>query len=109
MKFEFEISYTDTEAINMLDSELSSINDIEVDKIEQSGFDGLDILFYFIQTGGAVCLIKSITKIIVKMIERNDIKSFKFNNIECKGYSKEEVEDLLEKASKLPTNNTKKK
>lgn len=92
-----------------MDSELYSIKDIEVDKIEQSGFDGLDILFYFIVTGGAVSLIKSIAKVIVKMIERHDVKSFKFNNIECKGYGKKEVEELLEKASNLPTSNSKKK
>ena len=109
MKFEFEVSYTNTEAINVLDSELYSIRDIEVDKTEQSGFDGLEILFYFIVTGGAVSLIKSITKVIVKMIERNDVKSFKFNNIECKGYSKKEVEEMLEKVSNLPKSNSKKK
>lgn len=109
MQLEFEVIYTNIEAINVLDSELYGIEDIEVDKIEQSGFDGLDILFYFIVTGGAVALIKSISKIIVKMIERNDIKSFKFNNIECKGYSKKEVEELIEKVSKLSASNSEKK
>lgn len=107
MKIEFEVSYTNEEVVRILDSDLNNINDIEVDKIEQNGFDGLDILFYFIVTGGAVSFITNITKIIIKIIGRNDVKSFKVNNIECKGYSKKEVEDLLKKVTSLTTKKTK--
>ena len=107
MKIEFEVSYTNEEVVRILDSDLNNINDIEVDKIEQNGFDGLDILFYFIVTGGAVSFITNITKIIIKIIGRNDVKSFKVNNIECKGYSKKEVEDLLKNVTSLTTKKTK--
>lgn len=109
MKFEFEVSYTNTKAIDVLDSELYNIKDIEVDKIEQSGFDGLDILFYFIVVKAFNSVIESITKIIIKMIERNDVKSFKFNNVEFKGYNEKEVEKMMEKFLNLLKSNSKKK
>ena len=109
MTFEFEVSYSNAEAINLLDCELYNIDSLKIDKLEQSGFDGLDILFYFITTGTAFSLIKSISKVIIKTIERNDVKSFKCNNIEFKGYSEKEVEDMLDKISQLPADHLKKK
>lgn len=101
MTLEFEINYTDVKAINTLDSELNQIDGVQIDKFDQNGFDGLDIVFYFIATGGAVSLLKSISKIIVKILARDDVKSFKYKNIECKGYTEKEVEKLLEKVSDL--------
>lgn len=95
MKIEFEVCCTDADAIKEFDSELNSINDIEVEKIKQNGFDGMDILFYFIATGGSIALIKSIAQVAIKFIKRDDVKSFKAHDIEIKGYSAKEVEDLL--------------
>ena len=108
MHLEFEITYTNFEAIELLDSELETLGNIEVDKFEQNGFDGLDILYLFITIAGAAS-IKCLTKIIIKLIERNDVKSFKYKNIEIKGYSKREVEDLLKKASTLLASDSTKK
>ena len=113
MELEFEINYTDLELIKIIDSELTYLNDIKFEKIIQSGFDGLDIVFYLLIIPIVSCeiadklsddvfalgdsLVKSITNIVVKIIERNDSKSVKINGVEFKGYTEKEVSKLIKK------------
>ena len=80
-----------------LERELNEIQGIKIEKIEQSGFDGLEILFYFISTGGAFYLITSIKDVIIKAIERNKDSIVNVNGIELKGYSARDAATLLEK------------
>ena len=51
MKIKLEVAYTNEEAISQLDSALEEIEDIKVEKFEQNGFDGFDLLYYFLETG----------------------------------------------------------
>lgn len=107
MRIELEIEYTDAELQDMINKELSAIEGISFDKVEQDGFDGLDILLYFIAMGGAVsvaAVIKDISKVIMKIISRNDAKVVKVGNIEVKGYGEKDVEKLLEKIVNVPAN-----
>ena len=83
--------------LDIFEQELNKIQGIHIEKIEQSGFDGLELIYYFITAGGAVCLITSIKDIIIKMIERNKNISIKINDIEIKGCSVEEAKSLLDK------------
>ena len=100
MKIELEVTYTNETKINQLDSALAEIGNIKIEKFEQTGFDGFDILYYFLETGTAIVLIEKICKIIITFIKRNDVKSFKANGIECVGYSEKDVENLIEKLEK---------
>lgn len=100
MEINIAISYTDKATINAIDTEFASLTDAEVEKVEQSGFDGMDILFYFITSGGAAALISSLEKIIVAIIKRNDVKSFKMNDLELKGYSANQIEKILKQVMK---------
>lgn len=109
MKIDLEIEYTDLEVQEMLDSQLTEIDDATVDKIEQDGFDGWDIIFYFIVTGGAASAIKDITKIIMRILVRDDVKKVKIGDIEIKGYSKKEVEKLLKEIQRNSLNKRSKK
>ena len=83
---------------------MEEIEDIKVEKFEQNGFDGFDLLYYFLETGTAVVLIEKLCKIIIAFIKRNDSKSFKANGIECVGYSEKEVEKLVEKIKESTKN-----
>lgn len=47
MKIKLEVAYTNEETISQLDSALEEIEDIKVEKFEQNGFDGFDLLYYF--------------------------------------------------------------
>ena len=96
MNFDFNIECSDQEVIKVIDSELSCIEKCQFDKVEQSGFDGVDVVFYFVATGGATIFIQCLTKIILKIIERNNPKTFKFNGIELTGYSKTELVEIIE-------------
>ena len=107
MKIKLEVAYTNEETISQLDSALEEIEDIKVEKFEQNGFDGFDLLYYFLETGTAVVLIEKLCKIIIAFIKRNDSKSFKANGIECVGYSEKEVEKLVEKIKESTKNNNK--
>lgn len=51
MKIKLEVAYTNEETISQLDSALEEIEDIKVEKFEQNGFDGFDLLYYFLETG----------------------------------------------------------
>lgn len=104
MKIELEVTYTSKTAISQLDSALNGIENIKIEKFEQTGFDGFDILYYFLETGTAIVLIEKICKVIITFIKRNDVKSFKANDIECLGYSEKEVEKLIEKLEKSDKN-----
>ena len=101
MKIKLEVAYTNEETISQLDSALEEIEDI---KVEKNGFDGFDLLYYFLETGTAVVLIEKLCKIIIAFIKRNDSKSFKANGIECVGYSEKEVEKLVEKIKESTKN-----
>ena len=101
MKIKLEVADTNEETISQLDSALEEIEDI---KFEQNGFDGFDLLYYFLETGTAVVLIEKLCKIIIAFIKRNDSKSFKANGIECVGYSEKEVEKLVEKIKESTKN-----
>lgn len=81
----------------VFEHELSEVHGIKVEKIEQSGFDGHEILYYFISAGGVVCLITSIKEVIIKAIERNKDNIIKINGIELKGYSTRDIAVLLDK------------
>ena len=81
----------------VFEHELSEVQGIKVEKVEQSGFDGLEIVYYFIYAGGAVCLINSIKEVIIKAIERNKDNIIKINGIELKGYSIKDAIALLDK------------
>ena len=72
MKIKLEVAYTNEETISQLDSALEEIEDIKVEKFEQNGFDGFDLLYYFLETGTAVVLIEKLCKIIIAFIKRND-------------------------------------
>lgn len=87
---------------------MEEIEDIKVEKFEQNGFDGFDLLYYFLETGTAVVLIEKLCKIIIAFIKRNDSKSFKANGIECVGYSEKEVEKLVEKIKESTKNESEK-
>ena len=97
MKIELEVTCTNEKVVSQLDSALEGIEDIKVEKFEQNGFDGLHILFYFLNTGTPFILIDRIYKIFIGFMHRNDVKSFKANGIEFVGYSEKETEKLLEK------------
>lgn len=97
MKIELEVNYMDQESVSQLDSVLEEMENIKIEKFEQHGFDGFDIVYYFLETGTAVVLIANICKVIIAFINRNNVKSFKINDIECVGYSEKEVEKLIEK------------
>lgn len=81
----------------IFERELNEIQGIQVEKIEQSGFDGVEIIYYFISAGGAVGLITSIKEVIIKTIERNKDNIIKINGIELKGYSTKDAMALLDK------------
>ena len=75
MKIKLEVAYTNEETISQLDSALEEIEDIKVEKFEQNGFDGFDLLYYFLETGTAVVLIEKLCKIIiVKKRQKNQLR-----------------------------------
>ncbi len=104
MRIEIEIEYTDWELPQMIDEELEAIEDLDFEKVEQDGFDGIDLLLYFVVTGGAASVIKDICKVLIKIISRNDAKVVKVGRTEIKGYSEKQVEKLLEKISNVQKN-----
>ena len=104
MKIKLEVAYTNEETISQLDSALEEIEDIKVEKFEQNGFDGFDLLYYFLETGTAVVLIEKLCKIIIAFIKRNDSKNIKDNRIECVKKKKKEVEKLVEKIKESTKN-----
>ena len=44
MKIELEVNYMDQESVSQLDSVLEEMENIKIEKFEQHGFDGFDIV-----------------------------------------------------------------
>lgn len=98
-----KIAYANQSEQDAFEHDLSEIEGIKVERVEQSGFDGTELIYYFITTGGAVCLLTSIKEVIIKAIERNKdnyIKVGRKGEVELKGYSGRDSERLLDKVLK---------
>lgn len=110
MKIKLELVHSNYEIVNEFDYEINKIVNINIDKISQHGFSGIEIVYYFIEFEIIKEFCKLLIPIIDKFIKRNDVKSFKINNIELKkdtivktsveinGYNFNDAKQLLELA-----------
>ncbi len=105
MKIKLELVHSNYELINDFDSEINNIENVNFDKISEHGFSGIEVVHYFIKFVMSKEFFQLLSEIIINFIKKDDIKSFKINNIEIKGYNFNEVKQLLELAIELQQNN----
>lgn len=83
------------EADNNIELEEMIVNkNIKCTKFITKNFIDVNIILYILYVGGGVTIVE-ISKILISLVKRNDVKSIKIGDKEIKGYSAKEVERLL--------------
>ncbi|MCQ2019419.1 hypothetical protein [Clostridium butyricum] len=82
-------------SVKEFENQLKNIDSLNYDKVNQDGFDGMQCLYYFLSLSGGTVAIKAIAEIILRIIGKNDVKSFKLNDFELKGYSAKDITKII--------------
>lgn len=83
--------------------EIIKNREIKYTKFNTKNFINVDILLYILYVGGGVTVVE-ISKILVSLIKKNEVKSVKIGDKEIKGYSAKEVDFLLSNIYKRENN-----
>lgn len=92
------------EADNNIELEKMIVNkNMKCTKFNTKNFIDVNTILYILYVGGGVTIVE-ISKILISLIKRNDVKSIKIGDKEIKGYSAKEVEFLLSNIYKRENN-----
>lgn len=97
MKTNMVMSFYNLKDEKELDTVLDELKEIEYEKINSKGFDGVGMVMYILSIGGGV-VVTQLANIIINLIKKNDNLRVKIGDLEISGYPADAIPQLLDSA-----------
>ncbi len=94
VKYRITVSMDESD-IDDLKAELAKIDNMQIDEIQQEGFDGADLITLLLSSGALASALASISKVVKEYFRAKSERNITVGDVSLKGYSIKEAEKIL--------------